>query len=185
MYIGKSKNARTLLPDQDDFAAIFYRLEQTPDAPESKRVEHLLRLLSRIEKPNADRTILAQVCRALSAYLWRYNVIRSPQGLIAHTTGAEGRGNDWEHSAVHVALSLIEHGQLWRLFECETCGELGFAPYKRQRFCGPKSPKCKQRDYDEDAENKIKKQAYMREYRLEEKKRKKNTRSGVGLRTRR
>ena len=166
MYLSKSKTARTPLPDQDDFAAIFYRIEQYPDAQESRDVERILRLLSRLESSPKDvkRASLLELQRALRPYLWRYLVVDSgDRGIAAVLMSAQDRKGGWEHDAIRTALSLVEHGQLWRLFECETCKELGFAPYKRQRFC--KKAKCKSAAEYADLAKRAKKLKKVRENR--------------------
>jgi hypothetical protein len=158
----KSEKMTTRPPDQWDLKSVLYQMDRSPNAKATERVGAILRLLSRLGREGADKALLVQqLRRALNPYLWRFNVSDSTQGVVAFLVSAGG-GDAWEAGAVRCALALMEHGQLWRLFECEVCGELGFAPYKEQKFCGDT---CKSNHYYSKPENRASKLKKMKDNR--------------------
>jgi len=149
---------------------VFRYLEAKPHLPQSKRVEHILEMLSRLGRSNGDIGdiyVLNQLRGPLKRYEWHYGLMLGSRGLRAELlfTREMSEEDKWEHRAVRFLLSLVPN-HLHRLRRCadKTCQRWFFAAKSGKReFC---SDNCKQHHYDSDPQMRKKKREKMRKHRI-------------------
>jgi len=150
--------------------ALFSRLIEQPNKPQSKRVERVLELLSSLGNPRSkEKTIWAvtSLREALRIYQWVSQVMPTADGFRVVSfpvdRSALSADDKWEYEAVRDLLDLtLEDGSLSRLRRCDerACKTWFYAANRMdQRFC---NGTCRQRHYDSDEEKRIQKRAYMR-----------------------
>jgi len=187
MDIYRKKNLDPNHLDAVGLDALFSRLGERPDDPQSQRVSRVVGLLSRLgsDLSKADEIrVLTELRNALHNYEWVSQVSPTPEGYRAVLVPAYrrdlSREDRWEYHAIQTVLAITrEDGGLSRLRRCE-CGNWFYAAKRNGRkFC---SGTCRQYHYDSDAEKRKQKRAYMRKLYADQKERAKNPKSGVGLR---
>jgi hypothetical protein len=146
---------------------LFRHLETKPNLIQSKRVAHMLNLLSRLGKNEGDWPAFTHLREPLKRYQWRYGLTLSSSGLQARLefTKEMSDKDEWEHKAVRFLLSLVPH-HLNRLRRCayDGCNGWFFAEKREdQKFC--KRGACRQNYYDSDKERRERKKEKMRENR--------------------
>lgn len=173
-------NRKKTLPepfDIDDVAAMFYRLEEFPTEPASKRVASILDALEASFNEAADERLraqhLARLRRLLQVYEWVYQVAPSTEGPHAFVTASpktHSTFGSWELSAVRVLMVLIQvEGGVARLRRCEVCERWFYAAARSdKKFC---SSKCRQYRYDTDPAVKKRKAETNRKNRQQEQER--------------
>jgi hypothetical protein len=152
---------------------IFRRLETKPNQIQSKRVERILELLSRLGKNNGDWAAFTQLREPLKKYKWHYGLVLGRGGLSARLdfTREMSEADEWEHKAVRFLQSLVPH-QLNRLRRCAYDGCKGWffaEKHAGQRFC--KRGACRQKFYESNPDVQEKKRVTMRENRRKKKER--------------
>jgi hypothetical protein len=152
---------------------LFSHLEIHPRLIQSKRIEHILGLLSRLGESDRDWIAFTQLREALGRYEWRYGLTLSTSGLRARLffTTKMSEEDEWEYEAVRFLLGLVPH-LMNRLRRCayDRCKGWFFAARRQdQKFC--KRGTCRQNHYDTTPEMREHKKLYMQMYRKEEKKR--------------
>lgn len=186
---------KNLLPDRldtVDFFALFSHMQEHPEAPESKRVDRVLELLTYLgcveagfkvsdgrriprfaDGPTRFRVMdtLSELRTILAAYQWTKDVHYSRDGFRVDTyPGKRGlsRESEWEYKAISDLLDLAGYpNALSRIRKCDVCGKWLFDASRpgKQRFC---SGRCKQYKYDNDPVRQEQHRANMRRlYRLE------------------
>lgn len=178
-----------ILPDSletVDLDAVFRRVAENPERPESARIEEILGLLSSLtgDLTGIDRgNALARLSLALSRYTGFSRVVYAREGyrvaqFPANATTPEER---WEYWVVSRLLELVPlAGKRPRIRRCGHCKKWFFAASREdQKFCGNI---CRQRNYDGDEARREDKKLHMRKLREDDKARSKNPKSGVGLR---
>jgi hypothetical protein len=171
---------KTILPDHLDdeqIGALFSQIEQHPDKPQSKRIERILGLLSRLGgKPSKEeaRRVTTQLRNALNKYRWVFQVPPTAQGYRAVALPAPSDSGEtspdepdgWEYGAVRVLLDLtLVAGGLSRLKRCayEGCKSWFYAANRKdQKFCT--SGLCRQSHYYSDPEHQKKHRAAVAKY---------------------
>jgi hypothetical protein len=143
---------------------IFGRLETRPNLPQSRRVAHILELLSRLGENNRDFFVFRQLGQPLKRYKWHYGLVLGKElNARLQFTDEMSKANEWEHNAVRFLLSLVPHN-LSRLKRCTFCNRWLFAEKRwDQKFC--KRGACRQNHYDNDPSRKEHKRELMRENR--------------------
>jgi hypothetical protein len=146
---------------------LFRHLETKPNLIQSKRVEHILCLLSRLGRNNRDFYTFGQLRGPLKRYNWHYGLTLSGRGLSARLdfTKEMPEEDAWEHRAVRFLLSLVPHN-INRLRRCAyaSCNGWFFADGREdQKFC--KRGACRQNHYDSDTDRRERKKVKMRENR--------------------
>lgn len=164
---------------------VFRHLEAKPHLSQSKRVEHILELLSRLGKNNGDFYTFSQLREPLKRYEWHYGLTLGKHGLRAELlfTKEMSEGDEWEHRAVRFLLSLVPH-HLHRLRRCldSDCRRWFFAAKSGKRvFC---CDNCKQHNHDSDPEERKKKREYMRRLRIQDRERDERRKKTVSFRDR-
>jgi hypothetical protein len=161
---------------------LFRHLETKPNLIQSKRVEQILDLLSRLGTDNRDFFTFSQLREPLKRYKWRYRLVLGRGGLSSQLDFGEemSEADEWEHKAVRFLLSLVPH-HLNRLRRCAYCKGWFFAEKRSdQKWC--KRGSCRQHHYDNDPARRADKKLYMRDYRAKEKKREERLKRGVKFR---
>ena len=198
MNIKHSKKTTTplnLVECAPELWAIFGRLEGRKETPHSKRVSRILELLSRLgENPRGTDAmkVTSELRELLGRYRWVTHAHISPtregyRAIFRQEPEAKNpsREEEWEYEAVRDLLDITRYpGALSRLRQCGNteCRRWLFTPKgKTRQFC---NDICKQRHFDSDPEQREKKRKYMRDYYVEEEKRKLSPECGVGLRRR-
>jgi hypothetical protein len=173
--------------DQERFGAIFARLEDDPEKPQSKRVEKILESLSGLRDDLDTREkvrVITGLRNALSRYQWVSRVAPTHEGfrVVPAIADRANLSNDdvWEYEAVRDLLDTVPHlGKRPRIRRCAECRRWFFGVMRDdQQYC---SGNCRQRRYDNDPEKRDKKLAHMKKLYADEKARKRNPKSGVGL----
>lgn len=147
---------------------LVHHLETKPHLIQSKRVERILHLLSRLGENEWDLYTFSQLREPLQRYEWHYGLTLSRGkglGTELRFTKNMSEEDEWEHNAVRFLLSLVPH-RINRLRRCAYDGCKGwFFAEKRddQTFC--KRGSCRQNHYDDDPKRREKKKANMRENR--------------------
>jgi hypothetical protein len=186
----RKKNILPIHLDLERFEAIFARLEKDPGNPHSKRVERILDLLSGLRDDIPTRENMRNVTglrNALGRYRWASRVTNTAQGYRVFYTIADrdtlSKDDEWEYGAVRDLLDTVPYTRgrsRIRRCEQEECRRWFFAAVREdQLYC---SGKCRQRRYDSDPEKRDKKLAHMKKLYADEKARRLNPKSGVGLR---
>lgn len=153
---------------------IFARIETGPETAQSKRVERVLELLSRLgENPKGiDRVkITSELLSLLRRYRWVTHALVSPtsEGYRAvfrrepHGQNLS-RGDGWEYTSVGTLLDLVQiPGAISKLRRCanKDCGKWLFVVQGKRRFC---DNNCKQHHFDSDEDHRREKRKYMRDY---------------------
>src|SRR5271166_1075131 len=142
---------------------LFRHLESNPHLIQSKRVEHILDLLSRLGESDRDWIAFTQLGGALGRYEWHYGLTLSSSGLRAmlYFTKKMSEEDEWEYEAVRSLLSLVPH-HINRLRRCAYDGCKGWffaAQREDQKFC--KRGACRQNHYDSAPEMREHKKLYM------------------------
>jgi len=185
------KNA--ILPshvDPERFLEIFTRIKEQPDQ-QSKRVEKVLELMSSFRDDLSTREkiqIFTRLRLALGTYRWAVRLGVTREGLhVIHQMAREladatSDAERWEYSAIGLLLEVLPYlGQRPRIRRCADagCREWFFAAKREdQEFC---SGNCRQHHYDSDPESRAAKRRYMRQYRVQEKKRDERRKKDVGF----
>jgi len=164
---------------------LFRHLEAKPHLAQSKRVAHILDLLSLLGRNNRDFYSFNQLREPLKRYQWHYGLVLSSSGLQAMLgfTKEMSEENEWEHKAVRFLLSLVPH-DLHRLRRCAdaACNRWFFAAKSgKKEFC---SGNCKQHNYDSDPEMRRKKRESMRTHRIKERRRDEDVKRAIAFRGR-
>jgi hypothetical protein len=150
---------------------LFRHLESHPHLIQSKRVEHILGLLSRLGENEWDWVAFTQLREPLRRYKWRYGLTLSSSGLRTSLFFGDDMSeeDEWEYGAVRFLLSLVPH-HINRLRRCAYDGCQGWffaAQREDQKFC--KRGTCRQNHYDSTPEMREHKRLYMQKYRDDEK----------------
>jgi hypothetical protein len=148
-------------------------------------VERILELLSglRDDLGTSEKTrIITSLRNALKRYQWTSRVDPTPEGwrVIASFDRGLPKDDVWEYEAVRDLLDTVPHlGKRPRIRKCAECPRWFYAAMREdQQYCGGI---CRQRRYDNDPEKRDKKLAHMKKLYRDEKARKRNHKSGVGL----
>lgn len=166
--------------------AIFTRLSQRPQTPQSRRVEAILELLSclRDDAGVAEKLRVRTGLRnSLRRYRWESYIERTLEGFreISVIADREGLSADdvWEYGAVRDLLDLVPYlGNPPRIRRCAECRRWIFAAKRNtQKWCGSV---CRQRHYDRDPETRAKKLEAMRKRYALEKERDRKRKAAVG-----
>ena len=163
---------------------LFWRLDANPHLLQSKRIENILELLSRLGRNERDFPAFSQLGDALKRYQWRYGLELSSSGLSAGLRFAKemSEEDEWEYDAVRFLVNLVPR-RINRLRRCAYDGCKGwFFAVKRvdQQFC--KRGACRQNSYDNNPAIREKKKRKMREIRATEKKRGETLKKQIGYR---
>ena len=170
---------------------IFGPIREHPEKKQSKRIEEVLNLLTRLRAGASSRTRMEAVTRLrsiLAHYHWTCAVVPQGQSFVTSYFGPKVLSADdvWEYRAIQLLLQVVPSlGKNPRIRRCADsgCGNWFFAASREdQKFCGPN---CRQRSYDSSADVRSSKREYMRKHRAELKRLAKNPKSGVGLRSNR
>jgi hypothetical protein len=174
--------------DHERFVVIFARIEDDPLSEHVKRVERILELLSALRDDLGTREkmrVVTSLRNALTRYRWVSRVAYTAQGYRVVSTIADReklpKDDVWEYEAVRDLLDTVPHfGKRPRIRRCTECPRWFFAAMREdQQYC---SGKCRQRRYDNDPDKRDKKLTHMKKLYADEKARKRNHKSGVGLR---
>jgi hypothetical protein len=171
---------------------IIPRLENYPDAPESRRVEKVLHLLSEIRDDRskiANAQTLLGLRKALDRYQWVNHVAFTLEGyrVISTIAGAAHvtKEEQWEQSAVSYLLNLAPHLELgrWPLIRpCEYagCRRWFFAARRNtQKFCV--RGVCQQKHHESDPEKLAMKRERVSKLYYAAKERDRKAKEGVGF----
>jgi hypothetical protein len=182
----KQNNAPLL--EAVDFAELFSTLRKHPDKQQSKNVECILDLLSRLGDKGAAARVVTELRKALKDYRWGIQVTPTLQGfrtvLFAADRGTLLKDDEWEYRTVGFLLSLL-HDDPKALSRLRRCADAECKKWLyvsgRQRFC---DRNCKQHHFETDPAKHAEKLARMKRLYDAEQEQKKNPKSGVGLRQR-
>lgn len=154
--------------------AIFERVENGPVTLQSKRVERILELLSRLgENPKGlnEVKVTTELSFLLRHYRWVTHAHVSPtkegyRTIFRKVPVAENlsRADAWEYSTVATLLDLTNSPDaLSKLRRCrnEDCRKWLFVVSGKRRFC---DGVCKQHHFDSDETQRKRKRAYMVKY---------------------
>ena len=178
--MGKKKFKTERFEEAADLQALFLRLDEPGE--ESKTIEHILDLLSRLgalqQKRLTDGTraeairTLRELSRLLGDYQWAAEIAYTRQGFrsILRPVNREklSPAKKREYEDLRMLLDLTQSPDLLsRIRRCEVCQRWLFAGNKSdQKYCGDA---CKVRKYDSDPKRKEAKSAYMKKRYEEEK----------------
>jgi hypothetical protein len=171
--IRKNDNVPSHL-DRERFEEIFRQVREHPEKAQSKRVEGVLELLSRLRHDlsgSAKVRIITGLRHLLSVYQWVVQVSPTTEGFRAlHLIADRGRlsrDDLWEHTAIRDLLDVVPYlGERPRIRRCAdaTCWRWFFAKTERKthKFC---STNCRVNVYDSSSTRRAEKKVYMRQYR--------------------
>ena len=179
--------------DEVDLGALFTRLEERPETPQSKRVERLLDLLSRLRGRLSTRDAkeaFTGLLYALSRYRWVRRVAFTREGFrvlsFVADRGYLSEDDSWEYAAVRDLLDIVPYlGDPPRIRRCadQACQKWFFAANRSdQKFC---CGNCRQHYYDSDEKTHARKLERMRQNYATEKERDRKLKSLVGVAERR
>jgi len=172
--------------DKEQLEAIFTRLEERPETPQSKRVEKILELLSSLRddiSPLDKGQIVIRLRNALRLYQWVSHIAPAPESYRVINGVADRENlskNDlWEYEAVRDLLECVPYlGNPPRIRRCAECPRWFFAARRiDQKWCGSV---CRQRHYDRDPETRAKKLEAMHTRYILEKERDRRRKAAVG-----
>jgi hypothetical protein len=163
--------------DKEQLEAIFTRLEERPETPQSKRVEKILELLSSLRddiSPLDKGQIVIRLRNALRLYQWVSHIAPAPESyrVINGVADRENLSKDdlWEYEAVRDLLECVPYlGNPPRIRRCARADQL---------FC---SGNCRQHHYDSDEDTRAKKNETMHKLYALKKGLALNPKSGIGL----
>jgi len=189
-FMRMSKLIRKQIVDVDieQLESLFRHLEEHRDAPQSKRVEKILDLLSSMRDglSTSERTqVHMGLANALRRYRWRSFVARAREGFreIRAIADRENLSKEelWEHDAVRNLLDVVPHlGKRPRIRRCIECQGWFFAEKRDdQKYC--KRANCKQAHYDKDPDKRKQKNEAMRRLYALKTALARNPKSGIGL----
>jgi hypothetical protein len=181
----RKKKERPIAPEEMQLD-LFWRLQERPDTPHSKRVEKILELLSSLGtdlSPTEKGQALMGLHSAMGRYKWLARVAFTADGYCVIRTPANretlSKDEEWEYAAVGILLNIIPSiGERPRIVRCEECKKWLFREKRSdKRWC---SGVCKQRHYERDPETRAKKLEAMRKRYAKEKERDRKGKAAVG-----
>lgn len=171
-----SKKKAELGESAPELWAVFERIENGPERPQSKRVERILELLSCLgKKPRGMEAVnlISELAHMLRRYRWTTHALVSltKQGYLTvfrrvPELNSRSREDVWEYEAVATLLDLARTpGALSNLRRCgnDECRKWLFVLKGKRRFCDNNGV-CKQHHFDSDPSQREKKRVYMRRY---------------------
>jgi hypothetical protein len=172
------------LPDPERLVEIFRDIKENPEKPQSKRVEEFLELLSRLREDLSTSEkvpIIIRLRGLLGAYQWTVQVSPTPEGFraIHLIANREKLSPDdlWEREAVRDLMGVVPYLDKRPIRRCAECQEWFFAAKREdQQWC---NGNCRQRHYDSNPDIRASKKRYMRQYRVDEKKREESSKKRV------
>lgn len=149
--------------DPERVNEIFQHIRDYPEDEQSRRVEEIIELLSRLGGKSSKiekMQIVTRLDRLLSAYTWVIRIAPGMDGFRVFHAVPKGERDHWEREAIRDLLAVVPFLDEQRIRRCAECGKWLFAANLKRKWC---DGNCRQHNYDSDPKRRRDKSRYMRE----------------------